>query len=84
MDKAEIIREAHADHKFKFADGFNNAILGVENNSLRVIYSVKQCVEILMERDKMDEDEAMEFLQFNSIGAYIGEKTPIWCYDDFG
>jgi hypothetical protein len=31
----------------------------------------------------MSEDEALEYFDFNVSGAYMGEKTPIWCNDQF-
>jgi hypothetical protein len=66
-----------------FADGFDEAILGVDSSNERVIYSYKKCLEILMERDNMSNDEAIEFFAFNVIGSFMGEKTPIYCYDLF-
>jgi hypothetical protein len=30
----------------------------------------------------MDEEEAVEFFNFNVMGAYVGDKTPIWCVDN--
>ena len=60
-----------------FADGFNDAIIGLERREMRVIYSVDKCIDILME--DMTEEEAMEYFDFNVRYAYVGEKTPIWC-----
>jgi hypothetical protein len=62
------------------ADGFDDAILGIEDETLRVIYSVSKCIEILQK--DMDEEEAVEYFHYNVIGAYVGERTPIWCRDD--
>jgi hypothetical protein len=31
-----------------------------------------------MERDGMDVMEAVEYMDFNVLGAYAGEKTPIF------
>lgn len=62
------------------ADGFDEAIIGIEENSTRLIYSVSKCIDILC-RD-MDEEEALEYFYYNVHGAYVGEKTPIWCKDD--
>jgi hypothetical protein len=64
------------------ADGFDDAVIGIDEKSLRIIYSVSKCLEILMEQG-MSEEEAQEFFEFNVSGAYMGEKTPIWCYDNF-
>ena len=33
---------------------------------------------ILVKRDKMNVEDALEHLDFNVIGAYVGEKTPIY------
>jgi hypothetical protein len=30
----------------------------------------------------MNEEEAVEFFDFNVRGSYVGDKTPIWCVDD--
>jgi hypothetical protein len=75
---AEIL-EKYPDEEFLSADGFNNAILGVEEKSMRLIYSIAKCIKILME--DMSEEEAFEYFDYNVSGAYMGEKTPIWCDD---
>jgi hypothetical protein len=62
------------------ADGFDEAIIGIETYEMRLIYSVSKCIEILC-RD-MNEEEAVEFFDFNVRGSYVGDKTPIWCVDD--
>jgi len=61
------------------ADGFNDAILGVDVKDQRVIYSVSQILEILSKI--MTPEEALEYFEFNIEGSYVGEQTPIWCYD---
>ena len=62
------------------ADGFDEAIIGIDTNEMRLIYSVSKCIQILC-RD-MNEEEAVEFFDFNVRGSYVGDKTPIWCVDD--
>lgn len=62
------------------ADGFDDAIIGIDEHSMRLIYSISKCIEILS-RD-MSEEDAVEYFDFNVAGAYMGEKTPIWCRDD--
>ena len=76
----EII-EQYEDETFLKADGFDEAIIGVDETTMRLIYSVKKCIEILA-RD-MPEDDAIESFNFNVVGCYMGEKTPIWCFDNF-
>lgn len=65
---------------FVFADGFDEAIIGLDESSMRIVYSVSKCISIL-ERDGMNTEEAEEYFLFNVYGAYVGEKTPIWCTD---
>lgn len=77
----ENILENYSDETFLKADGFDEAIIGVDESSMRLIYSTSKCIEILM-RD-MSETDAIEYFDFNVSGAYVGEKTPIWCFDYF-
>lgn len=74
----EII-EKYPDEEFLLADGFNDAVMGVDEKSMRLIYSISKCINILME--DMSEEDAFEYFYYNVSGAYIGEKTPIWCDD---
>jgi hypothetical protein len=77
--KLESILENYPDETFLKADGFDDAIIGFDENSLRLIYSMSKCLDILME-DMSDED-ALEHFYYNVSGAYVGEQTPIWCND---
>jgi hypothetical protein len=65
---------------YVFFDGFDDAIIGIDTQSYRVIYSYGLCLEILKRETTLE--EAIEYFDFNIRGAYIGEKTPIIC-DDF-
>lgn len=75
------ILERFPDDGFLKADGFDEAIIGVDEATMRLIYSVSKCIEILMKN--MSEEDANEHFSYNVSGSYMGEKTPIWCYDDF-
>jgi hypothetical protein len=80
------ILDAYSDQEFLKADGFDKAVIGVDEKSFRLIYSVKKCLRILMTRDKMTRDkmtreQAIEYFEFNVSGAFVGDKTPIWCED---
>jgi hypothetical protein len=77
MNKRDEIVEAYGFTEFLFADGLDDAILGVEENSLRVVYDVDKVIDILM-KGGMDPEEAIEFYEFNIAGAYVGERTPIF------
>ncbi len=75
----ERILENYSDEEILMADGFDDAVIGIEENSMRLIYSVHLCLEIL--KDEMDETDAMEYFTYNVSGGYVGAKTPIWCWD---
>ena len=65
----------------KTADGFDDAIAGIIrqfNQPAKVVYDYGKCLEILEKRDGMTHDEAIEFMEFNVVGAYVGEDTPAW------
>ena len=79
--KLESILENYPDETFLKADGFDEAIIGVDENSMRLIYSVSKCIEIL--REDMSEEDALEHFYYNVSGSYVGDKTPIWCIDNF-
>ena len=78
----EQIVEKYSDEDILKADGFDDAVIGVcedFNSPPRLVYSVSKCLDILME--EMDEMEAMEYFDYNVSGAYVGESTPVWCWD---
>ena len=64
-----------------FADGHDDALMGYSSDG-KAIYSTDQIVQTLVERDGMTPDEAIEFFDFNIAGAYVGEYTPIYMYEE--
>jgi len=63
------------------ADGFDEAIVGVVSRcgfNPVVCYSQQKIIQILMDRDGMDYEEAQEYYSFNISGAYVGEGTPMF------
>ena len=66
------------------ADGLDKAIIGTVvafGRSETVLYSIKKILEIMMERDGMTEEEAMEFFSFNIAGSYNGPGMPIFLFE---
>jgi hypothetical protein len=80
MTLLERIIGVYPDEQFLKADGLDDAIIGVDEKSMVLIYSVSKCIDILAEKIGSVE-EAIEYFSFNVSGAYMGEKTPIWCQD---
>ena len=65
-------------HKILVADGLDAALVGFDDAQQRAVYSKNKIVGILMERDGMAWEAAVEFMDFNVTGAYLGEGTPIF------
>jgi hypothetical protein len=62
------------------ADGFDAAIVGVtEDSPVRVVYDYNTCVRVLM-ADDMTEEDAIEHMNFNVTGSYVGEHTPVFIH----
>ena len=59
---------------------FDKAIVGIISNTNvnAVCYDKSKIINILMKHDKMTEDEALEYFDFNIIGAWVGEHTPVY------
>jgi len=77
----ETILEVYFDYDFLKVDGFDEAIIGIEDSSMRLIYSCSKIIEIL--KEEMSEEDAIEHFEYNIKGAWIGDKTPIFCTDNF-
>jgi len=63
-----------------YAVGFDDALIGIgrQFNINVAVYDYIKCVEILMSRDNMDAEEAIEFMEYNVVGAYVGPRTPVF------
>ena len=62
-----------------FADGFDDCIIGVTDDfgTIRVVYSVDKMIESLMSEGDSYAD-AREYLEFNTLTAWVGDNTPIY------
>lgn len=79
MFRIEQIMFVLAEEEALLADGFEEALLGhTQGSNIVAVYDYDMCVHILMERDGMTCEEAVEFMDFNVTSAYVGEKTPIF------
>ena len=65
----------------KLADGLEAALVGVGRRCGQpdlAVYSIEKAIEVLMQDQGCSREDAVEWLEFNSIGAWVGEDTPIW------
>jgi len=63
-----------------FVDGYDSAILGMDTEYQRVIYSKSKMIDILMEGG-LDDVSAVEWLEYNVWSTYVGEHTPIFLHE---
>ena len=78
-DKVNQLADDWGDTEMLVADGFDPAIVGVtEGPSPVVVYDFDECVNVLIFRDGMTEEDALEHMSFNVTGAYVGDRTPIF------
>lgn len=81
------VEETCMDCEIVLADGFEDAFLGVQRTfasggiRFHALYSLRACVAVLVERDGMTDCGALEFLEFNAMGAYVGVNTPSFLLD---
>ena len=63
------------------ADVFSRAFIGIGHRAGSndiAVYDYDKCAKVLMRRDGMTQEEAYEFLDFNVVGSYVGDLTPIF------
>ena len=82
MTREEI---AEYNEEALFCDGFDEAIIGyAERINLGPVaaYDVNKIIEILVLRDGMTHEEAVEYFYFNIHGAWMGENTPVYIFKE--
>lgn len=63
------------------ADGFEDAMVGLARRCGQptlAVYDYTLGVRVLMKRDGMSYEEAVEWMEFNVVGAWMGANTPVW------
>lgn len=89
MDK-EVVKEMLVDRgcedSLLFEDpSYDTAIIGITEEG-QVCYSFSKMIEYLCEQDGMSEDDALDFISYNterSLPYFPKDKRPIIVYDDF-
>ena len=69
---------AEIDNEFLFADGFDSAIIvhvSIAGRRDVILYDRDKVINILMQGG-MNQEDAVEYFEYNVQGAYVGEATP--------
>jgi len=75
----EYLAETNED--MLFTEGFDHALIGYGEkggSNTVAVYDKQLCIEVLINRDNMTVAEANEFFDYNTLGAYMGQNTPIF------
>jgi formylmethanofuran dehydrogenase subunit E len=77
IDK-EHLMEVLAEEECLTADGFDAALVGCTyGTNVVAVYDIQRMIEVLV-NEGMDHDDAVEFLEYNVVSAYLGDKTPLY------
>tara|TARA_R110000772_G_scaffold116353_1_gene221419 strand:+ start:254 stop:487 length:234 start_codon:yes stop_codon:yes gene_type:complete len=67
-------------------DGYDGAIIGYEPSAERFVYDRQKMITIAVYDMDMSHEDAIEHLEYNVWGAWVGDQTPIYIelgkYDD--
>ena len=80
MNIREQISETYPDLLVIEQNYLDPAILGVVTRMglEAVCYDENKVIQLLMENDHMTEEEAIEYMEYNMKGAWVGETTPVF------
>ena len=81
METYNIEKVSEINPEALLADGFNDAILGMCLQFAQepvVAYDYEKCINVLIKRDGMSREEAIEYMDYNVIGAYMGIYSPVF------
>ena len=76
----EQLVELADDPELLFADDFDEAMIGVATRCGQktiVVYDLAKCIDVLTAQGLAYED-AVEHLDYNTLGAWVGDRTPIF------
>ena len=65
-----------------YPEGFENCIVGVAEKFNGAPVAVLDIEKMLakLEEQGMNHDEALEYFEYNILGAYVGEATPVYMH----
>lgn len=79
--RSRLCDMGHEDAVIFESPDYDDAIIGVTDEG-QVVYDYDGMVRSLMQQDNISMDEAIEFIEYNTIRAlpYAGENAPIIMY----
>jgi len=85
MNIRKRLTKEYPDHELLFLSEteYDVAIIGVceqFGSVLKIAYNGDKVLKILMKYSKMTFEDAYEYFNFNMVGAYMGENTPVYIW----
>jgi hypothetical protein len=77
-EKIENLKTMLDDEQAYLLDGYEKALVGYDYNCpTKAIYDFDKCINILIKRDRMSFEEALEYFNYNTIRSldYIPEHN---------
>ena len=68
MSMLQQILDNFPDEQFVILDGLDNAVIGVDQNAEKLVYSINAIVDCFVEQG-MEPDEAIEYYEYNTARA---------------
>jgi hypothetical protein len=72
---------AEYNNEMLFLDNYDLAMVGVRfkhEKNITSVYDDLLCVQSLIENDGMTEEDAIEYFEYNTRGAFVGDNTPVF------
>jgi hypothetical protein len=72
--------KTQGDEEVWVADGLEDALMGYGEQAGQTVavYDYAKCLDIFIERDGMDREEAAEHMSYNVSGTHLPGKTPVF------
>lgn len=77
MKRQDVVDEYGAELLFLSEEYFDGAIIGVTGKS-QVAYDMDVMIDLFSRNNDCTYEEAVEYLEFNTWHAYVGEETPVF------
>tara|TARA_R110002020_G_scaffold112277_1_gene258512 strand:- start:80 stop:322 length:243 start_codon:yes stop_codon:yes gene_type:complete len=74
----EKLKDVLEENDCLIADGLDSALIGVTDKDgvMVAVYDIAKCINVFAK--DMDEQDAVDYFYYNTLGSYVGKKTPVF------
>ena len=80
MDITEFVANLD-DGEAVYGEGLEEALVGFSSRFAEgplATYDIKKVIDIFMNRDGMTFEDANEYFEYNVLGSWVGDRTPVF------